>query len=174
MTIKISNRVLYTFIAVLILVSIIGVGYASYANPTTGVGHNASDIGPGSMEGPIIIKGQLKLQSQSYESGGVPGIRLGQVTENGKTLCKSDGTDCLSLSCEMKTYAKTSGWGTVEIKTCNTLCAEIGKQCVFGEWNCQRQDPSWGEDWQSGYSCGNPTYATCYSYNVACGCCDLE
>jgi hypothetical protein len=171
--IKISNRVLYTFIAVLILIVVIGIGYA-YTNPTTGVGHGADEIGPGTMEGPITIKGQLKLESQSFESGGVPGIRLGQITENGKNICKSDGTDCPSLNCEIKTYSHSGTPGVFAIqKTCNTLCSEIGKACVFGVWDCQTQDPRFGdENWVTGYNCGN-SGRNCHSYKVTCSCCTL-
>ena len=87
--IKISNRVLYTFIAIIIIIAIIGVGYA-FSNPTTGVGHDADDIGPGTMTGPILIQGNTDI-SQNLAV-------LGTIYENGKALCKSDGTDCNSLN----------------------------------------------------------------------------
>jgi len=56
--IKISNRVLYSFIAVAIIVAIIGVVYAVVPSP----GHTASEIGSGTMTGPITVTSSFKIQ----------------------------------------------------------------------------------------------------------------
>ena len=43
--IKISNRVLYTFIAVIIIIAIIGIGYAyNTGGPPSTIGHSADEI----------------------------------------------------------------------------------------------------------------------------------
>ena len=43
--IHLSNRAAYTLIAILVL-AIVGVGVYAYANPTTGIGHEYTDIKP--------------------------------------------------------------------------------------------------------------------------------
>jgi len=83
--IKISNRLLYTFIAIIMIIAIIGIVYA-YAIPS--VGHSADEISPGKMQGPIKIAGELNV---IYDSDAPTD---GRILEEGKPLCKSDGTEC--------------------------------------------------------------------------------
>lgn len=55
--INLSNRIIYTLITAFILITIGVVVYASYANPVTGVGHEANDIGEGTIGGILTILG---------------------------------------------------------------------------------------------------------------------
>ena len=61
MLVNIEKRYVYYAIAVLVILFGIGFGIA-YVNPTTKVGHDASEVGPGIMTGPITITGGLTVQ----------------------------------------------------------------------------------------------------------------
>jgi hypothetical protein len=138
--IKISNRVLYTFIAVVIIIAIIGIGYAYGTSTPATFGHSAGEI---------------------------------------SDVCRSDGTGCPSLSCEIKKYSFPAGSTPNTVKSCNTVCSEIGKKCVWGKWSCTTGTYSYPVLNQD-YACGNPsisggfpiTDSTCtQGFETICSCC---
>lgn len=74
-TIKISNRAMYSLIAVIIVIAIAGITYAStYANPATGVGHDASELddvcrwqGGQWVDCPVVYTGNVIYQYPAPE-----------------------------------------------------------------------------------------------------------
>ena len=96
--IKISNRVLYTFIAIALVIAIIGVGYAYGTSAPVTMGHSAGEIDWGTTGFSIPVKiGTMGRSAECPDSGWGCGLHTWDVWAEASvrtnTLCLGGGLE---------------------------------------------------------------------------------
>lgn len=94
---KISNRLSYTLITFLVL-AIVGVGVYAYANPTTGVGHDYSELQACASDGQILKTSGGAWTCAADETGqGGGGGSSGGWTKSGTSIILSTLSDKVGI-----------------------------------------------------------------------------
>ena len=112
--VRLSNHALYSMIT-LLLIAIVGVGVYAYANPTTGIGHEYTDIKPCAAGETLQVDSTTHLwKCVAFPSGGSGGGSTTTLNTNLITI-NSTSTDTLGSS---RIRVENSGTGgKIESKT---------------------------------------------------------